>query len=232
MKILLTRPLEQSRLLKTQLEAKGETVFCLPLIAIKPPKDKGIRLKKALKRLPQYHWLVLTSPNAVRAVARYVGKFPKGLKVAAVGPKTFEALRQLGVRAVKPKKNMGGDALAALFKKSDIRGKNILYPQSSIGRDVLSRALTKMGGRVDVIEAYQTVAISVPPRKLKKIFQNKIDAVLFFSPSAVRSFKKNIRKAGLHLKGMRWVPFGPTTKAALRKEGFTPSPCGGVNSPE
>ncbi|MBR4742165.1 MAG: uroporphyrinogen-III C-methyltransferase, partial [Desulfovibrio sp.] len=63
--IVVTRAREQASALSEQLISLGARVLQCPTIAIAPLKDQS-HLKDAIKKLNQYDWLILTSPNAVR----------------------------------------------------------------------------------------------------------------------------------------------------------------------
>ena len=54
--------------MKAQLEAAGFRTLLYPAIAIQPPADAR-ELDAALRNARDYDWLILTSANAVEAVA-------------------------------------------------------------------------------------------------------------------------------------------------------------------
>jgi uroporphyrinogen-III synthase len=86
-KVIVTRPRDQAGPLVERLEQAGLEVVECPLIEIETfegPID-----------VDGYDWVVVTSPNGARELLRHArGTLPK---VAAVGPGTAEALRELGV---------------------------------------------------------------------------------------------------------------------------------------
>jgi uroporphyrinogen-III synthase len=86
-KVVVTRPRAQAGPLVERLQARGHEVVECPLIEIEPttaPVD-----------VDGYDWVIVTSPNgAAELVQRANGRLPR---VAAVGPGTAEALRELGV---------------------------------------------------------------------------------------------------------------------------------------
>ena len=198
MKLLLTRALEDSAATKKELERQGYEVFCLPLIAIYPASDGGARLKRAAKEIKKYDWLILTSRNAERALKHYIKKLPKKLKIAAVG-------------------HEGVAGLIEFFKNKNVRGKRFLYPRSQIGREELHRFLKKRGAIVDLVEAYQTKPSSVTAKKIETVLKKGVEVVLFFSPSAVKSFFGKMRGKKKLLKKIAFVPIGPTTAKALAR---------------
>ncbi|MDO8526176.1 MAG: uroporphyrinogen-III synthase [Deltaproteobacteria bacterium] len=217
MRLLITRSLEKCVSLKAKLEAKSFEVLFLPLIQISPPSDGGAGLKKAVLNLKKYDGLILTSVNAVEAVAKVVKKLPKNLQVFAVGPKTAMAASRQGWKVVQPKTSRGSAGLVEFFK-GRCPGKRFLYPASSIADKKWIQSLKKKGAIVTVVEAYQTKPAASVKNRFQKIFRKKIDAVLFFSPSAVRHFVA----LGME-KNVVCIPFGPTTARALKKAGLKPA---------
>lgn len=223
MRLLLTRPADEAQSLKQKLEAEGFEVFCLPLIEIKPPLDRGALLKKSLQHIDAYDWLILTSQNTVRALCPHLKKIPSKLSIAAVGKATAEAARQAGWEPIVPKRENGAEGLITFFMTQPVRGKRILYPRSQIGMEDLVEALLQQGARVDVVEAYQTKVSSVSTQELQDILQNGIDGVLFYSPSAVSGFVEKIGSKNPLLKKVALIPFGKTTAFVLKNAGLRPA---------
>lgn len=204
MRLLITRPLNDSKLLKKKLEGLGHQVWSLPMIEIKPPKDGGLALHKACAQISKYQWLLLNSKNAAQAVARSVKKFPKNLKVVRVGKE-------------------GVKGLISFFKNKKIAGQRVLYPISQIGRKNLIIALRKKGAKVDVVEAYQTKPTKITSKQIQSVLNKKINAVLFYSPSAVGSFFRKVGRQKRRLKNLKFVPIGETTAQAIKAHGYKPS---------
>lgn len=203
MRWLITRPLNDSKPLKKKLVGLGHRVWCLPMIAIKPPKDGGRALHNALANISKYQWLIMASQNTTRVVKVYLKKFPKNLKVARVG-----------------KEGVAG--LIRFFKDKKLKGQKILYPMSQIGRKELVAVLKKNGAKVDVVEAYQTKPADVSVQTLKMTLKKGIDAILFFSPSAVESFFSKIKRRDPLLARMSFVAWGETTASSLKQKGIRP----------
>lgn len=221
MRLLVTKKLDLS--FKKKLRAAGFQLVIFPLIEIAIPTDREAALKKKIKKIGSYDWLLLTSPHAVMALAPHLQKCPRFLKVVAVGPKTAYLARQRGWRVIAPKKSRGLDGLIPFLKRFSLKGKKVLYPCSNLaGRELIS-GMKKMGASVEAVVGYQTRPAKIKKRKLKKILGRQIDGVLFFSPSAVEHFAA----LGLHqeklLKKMPMIPFGATTAKALKRRGLRPA---------
>ncbi len=100
--VIVTRAAEQAGALAEPLEALGAEVLAFPVIATVDPPDWG-PADEAIGRVSQYHWIVLTSANAVRF---FFGRLEHhGLDIdavaepsfAVVGSATAKALRALGI---------------------------------------------------------------------------------------------------------------------------------------
>src|SRR5271165_303247 len=96
-RIVITRAAEQSQSLLAALREKGAQPILLPMLAFAPPDDLQ-PLDDALRRLREYHWILFTSQNAVRALQERAGPLKLSLRdavaaaqIAAVGPATANA---------------------------------------------------------------------------------------------------------------------------------------------
>jgi uroporphyrinogen III methyltransferase/synthase len=89
-KIVVTRSDEQADELVGRLEALGHDVVRCPLIRIDPLGDEPIDPAP-------YDWVVVTSPNGARELARRLTATPR--HIAAIGPGTADALRARGLHA-------------------------------------------------------------------------------------------------------------------------------------
>ena len=101
-RILITRAAHQAGKLSEGLRALGADPVEVPVIEIQPPADFA-PLDRALRSLPSYDWLILTSANAVRALADRTAALGLNLtdtarlNIAAIGEATAEAARHAGL---------------------------------------------------------------------------------------------------------------------------------------
>ena len=107
MKVIVTRPREQARLLVERLEAAGAEVVECPLIEIERTSDDPIDAAG-------YDWVIVTSSNGADEVARRGRNLPR---VAAVGPGTAEALRAHGIEPSFVPRVSSQDGLLAEFPR-------------------------------------------------------------------------------------------------------------------
>ena len=177
------------------LRDQGAEVLEIPFIEIRKPRSYKA-LDDALKRLSEYDWLILTSVNGVDALWERLrklhlgGKAMRYLKVAAIGPATRQAIEQHGVKVnVVPREYMAESVVASLRRK--VKGKRVLLARAKVARDVIPRELRKLGARVDVVEAYETVIPQASRQRLRAALASRSrrpDWITFTSSSTVRNF--------------------------------------------
>ena len=98
--------------------------------------------------------------------------------------------------------------MAKLLGKFPLKGKRFLIPRSDLARNLLVDVLRKRGAYAGPLTVYRNVC-----PKIKKQDLDRIDEVVFTSPSTVRNFLKTYRDIPAHLKV--WA-IGPVTRARLK----------------
>lgn len=228
-RILVTRSAEQSGTLTDGLRELGATVLELPMVEIVPP-DSYEPFDSSLKNLYSYQWLILTSTNAVQALASRLQALNlspdilRQVKVGAVGSATERAIVQLGVQPdIVPKKYVA-EALAELLRDK-VSGCRVLIARAAVARDVIPDQLAKHGAEVSIVEAYQTVRPAHTAQKLVALLSEGIDAVPFLSSSAVKNFMSFLEeaKAACPPDGVKSISIGPITSATLREFRWEPA---------
>lgn len=227
--VAITRSVEDNRSLAAGLERLGFVVVAVPLIDVAAPGDGGRALAEALERLADYDWVVLTSANGVRAVVDAgIGRsWPEGVAVAAVGPATAAAARSAGLPVALVPDVATASALVDAFPVAGPPppGRLVLAPLAHLASDTVVTGLGAKGWLVDRVEAYRTVA----PTGRAHRGAVDVDAVAFFSPSAVDRWVDRYG-TGVPLA----VCVGPSTSARARDRGLaevveaTPHDQGGV----
>jgi uroporphyrinogen-III synthase len=159
--VLVTRPAPQAAAWVEKLRDKGLQAQALPLIAIEPVADTTA-LRDAWHLLPQRDLAMFVSPNAVTSffAARPAARtWPRGLRAAATGPGTVEALVAAGVPealCVAPRAApFDSSALWSVLQDEDWRGRNALIVRGDGGRDEFAQALRSAGAKLAFIQAYQ-----------------------------------------------------------------------------
>ncbi len=243
-RVLITRAAGQAGELSAKLRKKGATVISIPAIEIRPPRSYR-ELDQAIAGLPSYDWLILTSVNGVRAFfSRYQrarspdagGETLSGLKIAAIGPATRDAIVDNGYRvAVVPAEYVAEAVVKSLRRR--VKGKRVLLVRAKVARDVIPRGLRQAGATVTVVEAYETVVPAKSRSRLRRMLSQprlRPAAITFTSSSTVKNFMdlikpahsavgaKNLRELRKRLAGIRLASIGPITSATLVEAGLAP----------
>ena len=216
-RILVTRGAAQAAMLTDALRARGATVIEIAAVEISPPADDA-PLRAALAAVAGYDWLLLTSANAVRAVAALAPELPSSLRLASAGPATTRAacteLRGAPI-AAEAGDPFGAEGLARSLSAFDVSGARMLFPVSDRSPAALAGVLRARGARVDVVVAYRTMAPEGVAEQVRDAVRSGLDAVTFASPSAVDAVSE--------IPEVLEVPaiaIGETTADAARAAGF------------
>jgi uroporphyrinogen-III synthase len=218
-RILITRPRAQADDFAEKLRKAGFEPIFFPVIEIQPIEN-NIALERALSKLECYDWLVFTSVNAVDVVFGQMQDITLP-QVAAIGPKTAEALKARGVPPdFVPQEYVAESILPGL---GDLRGKWVLLPRAEIARKALPEAICEAGGIPHEIAVYKTLPAQLNPEGLAAL-RSGVDIVTFTSPSTVQNFVAIVRQNGLDPLALPGSPMfaciGPITEQAAREEGF------------
>lgn len=226
-RIVVTRAQQQSRSLGQLLEQAGAEVLLMPTIETVPP-GSYTPLDTALMDAASYDWLVVTSPNAVRVIGERLRllELPVAalahLRVAAVGPTTSHAARQMGLKVAVIPEQYVGEALAETLAPQ-VQGSRVLLVRAAVARDVVPAALTAAGARVTIADAYQTVMPADAAERARAIFGGDPlpDAVVFTSGLTVAHLLTALGNERLVLPpAVACVSIGPVTSVALRQAGL------------
>jgi len=193
-RVLITRPELQTEEFAELLRSKGATPVSFPLIKIVPTEDTK-PMEDALASLESYDWLFLTSANGVRTVAPYLkpiitaagGGMKLNLKVAAVGPRTAQVCRELGLQVDFIPKEYSVDAIAREFP-DDPKGKRMLLLRAKEANLTLPASLKESGAEVEEITIYRAEPVATDGDKLRALFtEDQVDIVTLMSSSTVRA---------------------------------------------
>lgn len=232
LRVLVGRARHQASALSSGLCELGARVVEIPFIEIRRPRSHK-RLDAALKKLHEYDWLVLTSVNGVEAMwdrlqkLRLSRKHLRHLKVAAIGPATKQAIEKRGMKVdVVPREYIAESVVKSLRQR--VRGKRVLLARAKIARDVIPRELRKLGGQVDIVEAYETVVPKASRRRLRAVLNDPRrcpHVITFTSSSTAKNFVallhgRDVRAYTNLPDGPRLASIGPVTTSTLCELGL------------
>jgi uroporphyrinogen III methyltransferase / synthase len=224
-RVVITRAARQSVELVEHLGRVGALAILLPLVAFSAPEDYG-PMDAALDRLEQFDWIIFTSENAVRAVVKRAGVrgnlrnvAGRRSRAAAVGATTAAAAERAGFFVDYQAQTHSGAALANELGEK-LRGQSVFLPRSDRANPDLPQLLQKYGAEVTEVIAYRTVTpVNLDHVKMAAIVNGEVEAILFFSPTAVEHFVAIVGQEKLRdlQNRLAITAVGPITANALRQ---------------
>ena len=188
MRVIVTRPEGQAGELTDRLRALGHEVVLCPLLRIEPLGGGQIDVAG-------YDWVVVTSANGARELARRLHDRPR--RLAAIGPATAAALAEHGLETDLVSSVSTQEGLLAELPRPAGR---VLVAAAESARRLLVDEL-----RADFVPLYRTV-------ELEPVELPEGDLVVLASASAARAFAA----LGLDIPA---VSIGPRTTAAANEAG-------------
>lgn len=226
--IAITRPEERCEEAIKLIKEAGGTPFIAPTLQIQTPRTKT--LTRLCENLQKFDWIIFTSPAAIQSIKKHCKeiKLKPDCKIAVIGPKTRETLKELGLDADVIPSDYTAEGLVKALAAYDMQDKNVAIPRTLAARDVLPENLQKMGAKVHIAEAYK----STKPKDeriqklIEKILKKEIDAITFTSPLTVENLikaandKKDDIIRRLSDEGIVVAAIGPITANKLKEYGI------------
>jgi uroporphyrinogen-III synthase len=180
MRVVLTRPKEDSERTAEAVRARGHDVLIAPLLRIEPVNAEL-----------RTNWggVIITSANAASAIAAHpaLEELTK-LPVFAVGKRSADAAHQVGFTDIT---TAGGDVRdlvrTIVEHHADAKGPLLYLAGEDRSGDLLGD-LTVHGVATELVVVYRAVAASLPMALLRALRANQVDAVLHFSRRSAESY--------------------------------------------
>jgi uroporphyrinogen III methyltransferase / synthase len=228
-RVMVTRPRHQAGPMLRKLEQLGAVTFLLPTIEVREPSDFG-PLDEAIGQLPnQWDWIVFASSNAVQQFFKRLKNLGRdlralgGVKLAAVGPKTAEALRELHLNPdIVPGTGFSAESLAELMEPV-VRGQRVLLPRANRGKDTLIQKLSEIA-TVHAVTAYEQVdTIDPEATALDSLRRGEIGFVTLTSSNIARNllsiFDETIQ-GRIHRGEIRLIAISSETAKVVQEQGY------------
>ena len=135
----------------------------------------AIKIRSVNAEVSANDFLIITSKNAIPAVREVLSS---AKQVFCVGIKTEQLLRENGVKQVVSKSNA---AELAMYIVDHHKEKSFTFYCGALRRNELPERLQKHDVRLKEVVVYDTVLTEA-------VVKGSFDAILFFSPSAVKSY--------------------------------------------
>ena len=231
-KIVVTRRTGQAGAFASKLANLGADVLEVPTIKITEPQEK-MAIVDALLEINSYDWLIFTSANGVTAFFdMFFKRFQDlrdlgGARIAAVGPKTAEKLRELHLQVDLMPEEYVGKKIAAAFKKyQDIENVKMCLFRAEVANRELPEALMEEGAIVDDIAIYRTMAETEDRTgAAARLLEEGADWVTFTSSSTVQHFhtRFDLPKLMKKFPQLKLASIGPETSKAITALGLKPT---------
>jgi uroporphyrinogen III methyltransferase/synthase len=228
-RILVPRTREQAGSMTAKLAEYGAVCSVVPTISVESPRTPQ-QMERAIKGMVtgRYEWVGFTSVNAVKAVRERFEEFGldarafSGLKVAAVGGVTADALREWGIQPdLVPSGEQSAHGLLEDWPPyDDVLDpiNRVFLPRADIATDTLVAGLQDIGWEVDDVTAYRTVRAAPPPPAVRDAIKSgRFDAVVFTSSSTVRNL---VGIAGKPHPSTVVAAIGPATAKTAEEHGL------------
>ena len=228
-RVLIPRTQDNTATLVALLRRHGAVPSEVATISVEPPRTPQ-QVERAVHGLVsgRYEWVGFTSANAVRAVREKLQEYGldarsfAGLKVAACGAGTVEALIEFGVRPdLVPTDDQSTSGLVDVWPPYDSLLdpiNKVFLPRADIATDTLAAGLTELGWEVEDITAFRTVRAAPPPAPVREAIKTGgFDAVMFTSSSTVRNL---VGIAGKPHQSTIVACIGPNTAKTAEEHGL------------
>jgi uroporphyrinogen III methyltransferase/synthase len=233
-RILVTRARSQASELADGIDEMGGEAVEFPVIRLREAEgeEAARQWRQAVEELEQYRWLLFTSANGVEFFFRRLREEGldirrlAGAKVASVGPKTSEALRERGIMPDLEAATSQQEGLFAELRPHVRSGDKVLLPTSSLARENLFRLLEELGAVVNRLTVYENVpSTEYGEEVLELLREGAIHIVTFTSSSTVTNLLQSLRELGEKdpvrlLRGVRVACIGPVTRKTAEEAGL------------
>lgn len=228
-RVLVPRTKDSTENLQEMLHTLGAVPFEVPTMSVEPPRTPQ-QMERAIHGLVsgRYEWVIFTSLNAVRAIRERFDEIGldarslSGIRIAAIGADTIEALIAMGVRPdLVPE---GEQTTASLleewpeFDRINDPINRIFLPRADLATETLVAGLTELGWEVEDVTAYRTVRAAPPHVDTREAIKGGgFDAVVFTSSSTVRNL---VGIAGKPHAASVIACIGPATAKTAQEHGL------------
>jgi len=226
-RVLVTRARSQASELSEKIAELGGEAYEFPLVKMVPPTDPR-PLDEAISQLGSFDWVIFTSPNGVGFFFKRLRELGADIrqmqaKIAAVGPKTAEALLEKGLAVNVLPGEFRAEGLLDSLEGQLKPGEKVLLPRADIAREVLPRELRDRGLEVTEVDTYETVIDAENAAETIELFREKaISIVTFTSSSTVKNFVQALAQENLQelLEGVQIACIGPVTADTAKELGL------------
>ncbi len=223
-RILLTRPLGQTRELADAINDNGGEPLLFPTIRVE--ELEAVLSAELTAAISVADWIVFTSRNGVQSFFTQLDRAGRdsrelhGKQIAAIGRATAGALLERGIRAdLVPDHFTSEQLLRSLTPQ--VRDRTILLPRVQEAPPALAEGLRAGGASVIELPLYRVVTeTGHGPEIRSRLERRAVQAVCLTSPSTVRGLLENVEGDLSLLDEVHLVCIGPVTAAYAAEQGL------------
>jgi uroporphyrinogen III methyltransferase/synthase len=227
-RVMVTRPRHQCAEMVQSLEALGASAVTLAAVEIAEPADWA-PVDAALARISSYQWLVFTSVNGVEHFLKRLRSTGRdlralgGLKLAAIGPATAEALNGWHLQADVVPEQFNSESLVVSLRER-VRGQRVLLARADRGLELLRDELGKVA-EVEQVAVYSQIdaRLEAGHPVLAQLSAGEIDFVTLTSTNIAKALLGALDETGreqIRAGRVRLVTISPRTSAAVHGLGL------------
>jgi uroporphyrinogen-III synthase len=195
MRVVLTRPQDDSERSAAAVRARGHEVLIAPLMAVETVKTEL-----------RTNWgaVIITSANAALALADH----PAGgglikLPLYAVGRRSAEAARKIGFSDITSAGGDLDDLLRIISARRPDAKAPLLYLAGEDRSGDLIGDLAVRGIAAELAVIYRAVSAPYPGELIAALKEGTVDAVLHFSQRSAENYLNGAKKAGIESQSLR-----------------------------
>ena len=226
-RIAITRSKADSAEFLTLVERHGGTGVPLDTIRIIPAgREAGSEFARLLAD-KGHDYCAFLSAQSVAVLSNllepsFLASALSGTAVIAIGPKTRDALQEIGVERVITPSKYSSTGIVELMASLKPRNKKIIIPRSLSADGSLAASLSKLGMQVDEVHTYSVAKAQSSEEWhefAESLANGTIDAIIFTSASNVDAFFEILSTvhAGSLDGRVKVVSIGPQTSAELMR---------------
>lgn len=213
--VFLTREKNRNQTALLRLQKAGIEAISLPMI------ETRSLVFELTEEARHADWIFFTSQNSVRFFADRIDQLSEKMKVASIGRKTSEALRNLGVKVdFEPSLYETEVFLKEWSQLYAEKAQTVLLPQSKIAKPRIAGFLSDLGIVCFQLPLYDTILPSDAAANLEKAVKLYPDFIaVFASPSAWKNFKQILDRFSLK-PSFLIGSIGEVTTRAVEEDGY------------
>jgi len=228
LRILVTRPSDQSKEIYSQLRFLGAEVLTYPTIATKENLDKKA-WGEFNKIAGSNNWLIFTSENGVRYFIKQMKDHGKDIrdlsnfKIAVIGGGTQKVLKEYYLKPdFIPYKATTATLAEQFVSKYDLKGANVIRVRGNYSIKNIDEAIANAGGNLIPMTVYETFLPKWSSETVEKFRTYPPDIVIFSSGTTVDGLYESLSEEDIekYIKPAMLASIGPSTSKEIKTRGL------------